>query len=136
MAADVTLSVALTQLGQMVGSFREQLVSSVTADCCVAIAGFMPRAVVAKLAAAFIVTSADANFRVRLVYRKAKLSQASPESWIDTSDTQSSGGTERHTGDLAVSLGDYLWVQPGIAYSSASGTSKGEVAVAAGVRVS
>lgn len=135
-AADVSLCVALTQFGSMVGSFRQQLVSSVSSDACIAIGGFLPRASVAKMAAAFIVASADANFQVRLVFRRALVSPANPGAWANTTDSNSLGATERHTSDLAVSLGDYQWVQPGIAYSSYSGTSKGEVSVSVGVRIS
>lgn len=133
-AADVTLSVVTVACGSMVGSWRGSLVSSVTADAVVPVTSWVPSVWAQKVMAAFIVASASGNFRCRLVYRVAETSTDAPGSWQDTTDTNVAGNSERNTGNLTLTLGSNLMVQFGVAYSSSSGTSVGEVAVSVGVR--
>ena len=118
----------------MIGSWRGQLTSSVTADAMIAITGWIPAVWAQKVMAAIIVASASSNFRCRLRYRTAESSQAAPDAWADTADTNQSGNQERVATDNNFAPGSKQWVQFGLAYSSSSGTSVGDVMISVGVR--
>lgn len=132
---DATLAVAGFSLGQMIGSWRGELSAAVQNDAVIAVTGFVPALWAQAVMAAFNVTSASSTFRCRLVYRVAAVSPELAGPWTDiTNETNQGGEVERNTGNLALSLGSNLLVQFGVAYSSASGASVGDVAVSVGVR--
>jgi hypothetical protein len=133
--ADVTLAMANTDVGAMVGNWRGQLVATVTSDAYMAVTGWTVSLAAQKVMAAIIVASASTNFRHRLVYRVAPTMQAVPGAWTDiATEVNQSGNLERNTGRLALTLGANLFVQFGLAYSSSSGTSVADVQVSVGAR--
>lgn len=133
-SADVTFTASGVCVGKMIGSWRGQLVSSVTSDATIAITGWIPVVWAKKVMAPMLVTSASANWRCRLRYRTSESSTSAPGNWTDTGDTDHSGNQERVAVDNGLSLGSNHFVQFGLGYSSSSGTSIADISITVGVR--
>ena len=135
-SADVTLDVAYTQCGDMVGSSSHQLSTTTVEDQYVAITGWLTGILAAEVKAAFVCNSLTGYFRYRLAYRTAATSQEAPSAWTAVTDTNTPyTAGEVNTGDLPVTLGSNMWIQFAILYDlSEAGTGQASVSVAIGVR--
>lgn len=133
-SAEVTLTVAGVAKGMMIGTWSGHLTSSTTSDTNIPVTGWVPAIWAQTVFVALLVTSAAANFRLRLIVRVAGASKESPGNWANTTDTNNSGNQTRGISDATLAPGSNLWVQFGLAYSSSSGTAGGEVSISVGVR--
>lgn len=135
-SGDIELAVAYTRCGEVAGAGVWQLDTATTAAQYIPIAAWLPALLVDKARLAAIVTNLTGNLQWRLVYRTATTSTAAPGAWNNVTDADAPyAGGEVNTGDLAVSLGSFMWVQFGIAYFlSSGGAGQATITAALGTR--
>lgn len=134
---DVTLDASMLACGRIVGTFTNTFpVMSSAGSVVYPIAGFLSALEVSAWKIGVIVSGLTGNAQWRFTSRTATTSKEAPNAWSTTESYRNTDNVEVNTGEITMSIGSHMYVQPGIEVILSSGSTPAQVTltVTVGVR--